>query len=197
MEPPVQPDQRGVIELVLDEHLNRQVLHRTADIGVDKVVSAARVISELNPDVRVRTHVERLDAARTAELAADYDLVVDASDSFGSKYALNDGAVQAGKPLVHAGVEGMVGQLAVLGLPGGPCLRCVFPEPPPDSDEPRAILGAAAGVLGALEAAEALKLLAHMGEVSDAKMLLVNLWRWQFHTVTIHRSAECPVCGGR
>src|SRR5512137_2071565 len=104
-------------------NLNRQVLHRSADVGSAKVESAARAVRELNPEVALELYREQLDAERVAELGAGYDLVVDATDGFASKYAINDGAVRAGKPFVHAGVEGLMGQVALLGLPDGPCLR--------------------------------------------------------------------------
>ncbi|MBW2459712.1 MAG: HesA/MoeB/ThiF family protein, partial [Deltaproteobacteria bacterium] len=133
-------------DVVALSNLNRQILHRTRDIDVDKVASAARALGDLNPDVKLETYAERLDVERTAELAASYDLLIDAADSFVSKYLLNDAAIRAGTPLMHAGVEGLAGQLALLGLPDGPCLRCVYPDAPADPSEPRAILGATAGV---------------------------------------------------
>ena len=182
-------------DVVVLSNLNRQVLHRTADIGADKASSAARAVRELNPEVGLELHRERLDAASVAELCAGYDLVVDATDGFGSKYAINDGAVRAGKPFVHAGVEGLMGQVALLGLPGGPCLRCIFPTSPLDPSEPRPILGAAAGVLGALEACEAIKFLGRLATDGSNKLLVVNLWTLRFQNMAAERDPDCPCCG--
>lgn len=176
-------------------NLNRQVIHRTEDVGIDKVASAWRAVAALNPEVNVETYSERLDVERATDLAAQYDLLLDGSDSFASKYALNDAAVASGRPLVHGGVEGMVGQVGLLARPAGPCLRCVFPDAPPDPSEPRAILGATAGVLGALQATEALKHLAGLGERHGDSLLMVNLWRLHFHRVTLQQNPSCPVCG--
>ncbi|MBW2527705.1 MAG: HesA/MoeB/ThiF family protein [Deltaproteobacteria bacterium] len=178
-------------------NLNRQVLHRTSDVGVAKVESAAQAIAKLNPEVTVHPIAERLDVARIEEIAADYDLIVDAADTFASKYALSDGAVRAGKPLVHGGVEGLIGQLGLLCLAGGPCLRCVFPEPGEEPAEPRPILGAAAGVIGSLQAVEALKYLGRMGDTVGNRLLVVNLWRLDLHAVTVDKSPECAACAGR
>jgi molybdopterin/thiamine biosynthesis adenylyltransferase len=181
-------------DVVALSNLNRQILHRTADIDVEKVASAERAIADLNPEVQVQTYGERLDVDRAAELAAQYDLLVDAADSFVSKYLLNDAAVRAGTPLLHAGVEGLAGQLALLGLPGGPCLRCVYPDAPADPAEPRAILGATAGVLGALQAAEAIQFLAGIDAPRGGKLLAVDLRSLQFRAIKISRDPDCPVC---
>jgi molybdopterin/thiamine biosynthesis adenylyltransferase len=184
-------------DTVVCSNLNRQVLHRTADIGADKVGSAARAVRALDPAIRLELYQERVDARRVAELAAGYDLVVDATDGFGSKYAVNDGAIRAGKPFVHAGVEGLTGQVGLLGLPGDPCLRCIFPTAPPDPSEPRPILGAAAGVLGTLAACEAIKHLARLVADGPSKLLVVNLWTLHFHTIAAERDPDCPCCATR
>ncbi len=182
-------------DVVALSNLNRQILHRTADIDVQKVRSAQRALGELNPEVQVETYCERLDLPRATELAAQYDLVIDAADSFVSKYLLNDAAVRAGTPLLHAGVEGLAGQLALLGLPDGPCLRCVYPEAPPDPSEPRAILGATAGVVGAIQASEAIQFLADIDAPRGGKLLAVDLRSLQFRTIKISRDPDCPACG--
>lgn len=184
-------------DVVEPSNLNRQILHRTGDVGRPKVESAAEAIAALNPNVTATPLAERLDAKRIATLGEDHHLIIDASDGFSAKYAVSDGAVHAGTPFVHGGVEGMMGQVGLLGLPGGPCLRCVFPEVPSDPDEPRPILGAAAGVLGTLQATEAIKHLAGMGEAVGNRLLVVSLWRLQFHAVTVDRNPDCRACGGR
>jgi len=176
-------------------NLNRQILHRTQDIDVPKVTSAARALRDLNPEVTVETYAERLDVDRAAELAATCDLLVDAADSFVSKYLLNDAAVKAGTPLLHAVVEGLSGQLGLLALPDGPCLRCVYPDAPPDPTEPRSILGAAAGVLGAIQAAEAIQYLAGIETPRQSQLLAVDLRSLQFRTIKIPRDPDCSVCG--
>lgn len=184
-------------DVVTRSNLNRQILHRTADLGVAKVDSAARAIAALNPEVAVTTIGERLDAERIAMLASDYDLLIDAADGFPSKLALNDAAVQAGVPLVHAGVERLVGQVAVVAPPDGPCLRCIFPDPPPEPPEPRAILGAAAGVVGSLQALVAIEILAAMDGAITDRLLVVDLGRLDVHAVQVDRNPQCAVCGVR
>ena len=182
-----------VIEL---SNLNRQILHRTSDIGVSKVVSASRAARDLNPEVNIELHDSRLDEEGAVKLAGQYDLLIDAADSFASKYLLNRAAVRSGTPLVHVGVEGMYGQLCVLVAGGGPCLQCVFPDPPADQEEPRAILGACAGVLGAIQACEAIKLLASMTDSPGTHQLLaVDLLSLQLRTLLIQRDPDCTVCG--
>ncbi|MBI4700909.1 MAG: HesA/MoeB/ThiF family protein [Deltaproteobacteria bacterium] len=178
-------------------NLNRQILHRTADVGVAKVVSAARALADLNPDVSVTTYCERLDLDRAIDLARAHDLLVDATDGFASKYLLNEAAVRSGRPLVHAGVEGLMGQLALLAVPGGPCLRCIFPEPPSEPASARPVLGATAGVLGALQAAEAIKFLAGMGERGGTSVLVVDLLALQLRRLRAERDPQCPICGPR
>ncbi len=175
-------------------NLNRQVLHRTQDIGGAKVRSAARAVGQLNPEVRLQLYQERLDLQRATELAEQYDLLVDASDSFPSKYLINDAAVRAGKPLVHGGVEGFIGQIAVLGLSFGPCLRCIFAEPPPEPKHARAIIGPTAGAVGAIQASEAIKYLAAIDHDGGYKMLSVNLLHLEFHSLTVEQDPDCPVC---
>jgi molybdopterin/thiamine biosynthesis adenylyltransferase len=186
----------GIVDddVVSLSNLNRQILHRTADVGSPKVASAARAVRELNPAVSVELWQERVDARRVAALAADYDVLVDATDGFASKLAVSDGAVLADKPLVHAGVEGMIGQLAVLGSATGPCLRCLFPSLPPEPANPRPILGAAAGALGAMQAAEVLKLLLGTAGSVLGTLLVVDLWTLRFRRIAVDRAADCPVC---
>lgn len=175
-------------------NLNRQVLHGTADLGELKVRSAERQVRALNPEVVLEPLAERLDATRVATLAHSYDLLVDATDGFASKLAVNDGALAAGKPFVHAGVEGTMGQVALLGLPSGPCLRCLLPEAPADPDEPRPILGAIAGMVGALEASVAVQALCGALDHRSARLLVVDPWRQRFHSVALARAEGCR-CG--
>jgi len=184
-------------DVVALSNLNRQILHRTADLDAAKTSSAARAAATLNPEIQLELYRERLDLERAAELAASYDLLIDASDSFASKYLLSDAAVRAGRPLLHAGVERMAGQIALLATPDGPCLRCIFPEAPADPDEPRAIVGAAAGVLGCLQAVEAIKLLAGLGRTLERRMMAVDLWHMEFHLVAVQPDPSCPSCGRR
>jgi molybdopterin-synthase adenylyltransferase len=183
-------------DVVALSNLNRQILHRTSDVGSDKVQSAGRAVRELNPEVSTVLVRERVDARRIAELAGEHDLVVDASDSFASKYAINEGALRSGKPFLHAGVEGLMGQLGLLGLDHGPCLRCIFPDAPEEPTTPRPILGATAGVLGSILAAEAIKHLAGCTPSSSGKLLLVNLRTLRFHTIEVERDPDCPACSG-
>lgn len=191
-------------------NLQRQILHFTADVGRLKVDSAREKLLRLNPLVRVEAHPERVTAAATpgapgeasggaAALLAGYDVIVSAVDNPETRYALNDACVALGRPLVEAGVVGFQAFLMTI-LPGhGPCLRCVFPEPPPAGRVPTCaeagVLGAMTGVLGALQALEALKLLLGRGETYTGRLLTVDGLGGRFREVPWRRDPACPACG--
>lgn len=181
-------------------NLHRQVIHPTHAVGARKAASAARAIAALNPDVAVTTHEERIDAGRAAELATGHDVVVDASDNLATRYALNAACVAAGTPLVWASIVGFEGQVGVVTPGGGPCYACVFPTPPPPEFAPdcarAGVLGPACGIVGAIEAAEAVKLLVGMGDTLAGRLLMVDALGMTFTDVTTARRAGCAVCGG-
>jgi len=177
-------------------NLQRQIVHGTDRLGQRKPASAAQAIHALNPDVRVVEVAERLTDASASRLVAGYDIVLDCTDNLPARYALNAAAVRAGIPLVHAGVQGYEGQLTVFWPPAGPCYRCLFPNPPPSEMVPvGGLLGVVPGVLGVLQAAEALKLLLGIGEPLVGRLLLYDALEVSFEFVRLRRDPRCPTCG--
>jgi adenylyltransferase/sulfurtransferase len=195
----------GTLGIVDDDrvdvsNLQRQVLHQTQRIGALKVESARAAVAAANPEVRVETHAFRLDAENARDLAAAYDLVADGSDNFATRYALNDACLAAKKPLVAASLAPFDGQLSTWKgwLPDKPCYRCLFRAPPPPELVPRCetagILGAVAGVMGTLQAAEVLKELLGLGESLAGSLLLYDALHASFHRVRIAKDSDCPSC---
>lgn len=180
-------------------NLQRQVLHATSDVGRSKCLSAKETMEAINPDVRVVTHDLRLSSANILDIIRDYDIVVDGSDNFPTRYLVNDACVMSGKPLSHAGILRFEGQVTTI-IPGqGPCYRCLYPEPPPPGMVPSCqeagILGATAGVVGTIQAAEVLKLILGIGNPLAGRLLLYNALDMTFREVAVVRQPECPVCG--
>ena len=189
-----------VDEDVVDlSNLQRQILHRTADIGAPKVTSGARSLKQLNPDVRVDEHPVRLTRANVPALIRDYDLVIGALDNLRSRYDLNDACVAARKPLVEAGVLRMDGLVTTI-LPGSsPCYRCLFPvEPDPANYLGAAaagVLGPVAGLAGCIQAVEAIKVLLGIGHTLAGRLLMIDALSMSFRTIEVHRDPRCPTCG--
>jgi molybdopterin/thiamine biosynthesis adenylyltransferase len=179
-------------------NLQRQLLHFTPDLGVPKAHSAAAKLGFLNPEVVVEPYQVRLEPENAAGLIEGADLVVDCSDSFETRYAVNAACCAARIPLVEAGVLGMSG--LVMGIRPGEaaCYRCAFPAPPPDAPScaTAGVLGPAAGVIGSLQALEALKLLTGVGEPLSGAFLQVDLALLSFLRVSVERRADCPDCAG-
>lgn len=179
-------------------NLQRQIAHTTDSVGVPKTESAKMRLTALNPEVEVITHSLRLDSTNILDIIKDYDIVVDGSDNFPTRYLVNDACVISRKPLVHAGIFRYDGQIMAI-LPGeGPCYRCLFPEPPPPGAVPSCqeggILGAVAGVLGVLQANEVLKFILETGELLAGKLLIFNALESSFRTVKVPRDKKCAVC---
>jgi len=194
----------GTLGIVDDDvvdlsNLQRQILHRTEDVGKPKVDSAHRALTALNPGVRVVTYRERLSAANVMDLIRDYDVIVDGVDNFSTRYLLNDACVMAGKPLVDAGILRWDGMLMTIRPGEGPCYRCVFPEPPPagviPSCQEAGVIGAIAGVMGTLQALEAIKLILGVGETLSGRLLLFDALEGRFRQVNAAQDPDCPVCG--
>ena len=193
----------GTLGLVDDDvvdasNLQRQVVHATDRLGVPKVESAARTLRALNPDVDVVGHKTRLTRDNAAELVAGYDVVVDGADNFATRYLVNDVALRLGKPVVHASVFRFEGQLTVFPAAGAPCYRCLYPEPPPPGAAPSCqeagVLGVLPGVMGVLQATEAIKLV--LGQPTIAGRLLVyDALRARFRELTLRRDPRCRTCG--
>jgi molybdopterin/thiamine biosynthesis adenylyltransferase len=194
----------GTIGVVDDDevslsNLQRQVLHPTESVGQPKVESARAALHAVNPNVTVETHPCRLDAENGADLVSGYDIVLDGSDNFDTRYLVNEICVRAGKPLVSAAIGQWEGQLSIYGLPDGPCFACVFPQRPAAGLAPTCaeagVLGALAGVMGAMQAAETVKLIVGAGEPLKGRLLLYDALWGEVRTITAAKRANCPVCG--
>ena len=181
-------------------NLQRQVLHATLDIGREKVTSAKEKLNRLNPDVEIHAHPVRLDEKNVQEILAGYDFIVDGSDNFATKFLVNDVAVSLGKPFSHAGIVRLQGQTMTV-VPGkSACYRCVFQDPPPPGEilncQQAGILGAVAGTIGSIQAAEAIKFLAGMEEdLLTDRLLIYDAKTIKFRTIEVHRSPQCRACG--
>jgi molybdopterin/thiamine biosynthesis adenylyltransferase/rhodanese-related sulfurtransferase len=190
----------GLVDMdVVDlSNLQRQVLHRQAAIGRAKTASAKEAIAALNPDVQVETYPERLTAENVLQILQGYDLVLDGGDNFPTRYLLNDACVIQKKPNIHGSVARFEGQVTTL-LPGqGPCYRCLYPEPPPPELAPSCaeagVLGVVPGVVGLLQATEAVKLLLGQGELLVGRLLAFDALAAEFTTLRVRRDPTCPVC---
>lgn len=193
----------GVIGVVDDDavelsNLHRQIIHHTSDVGREKSASAAESIRKLNPHVEVRTHQERLTPNRALSLFRDYDIVVDGSDNYATRYAVNDACGELGVVWIYGSVERFSGQVSVFGAPAGPCYRCIFPEPPAPgstaSCEEIGVLGAVPGVIGSLQATEVLKWIVGIGEPLVGRLLQLDLQAGAIRIVHFDRRNDCPTC---
>ena len=179
-------------------NLQRQVIHATADIGKPKVESAKESMLAINPDITVNTYQEFIYSGNIAEIIADYDFILDGTDNFPAKFLINDACVLAGKPFCHAGIIRFSGQLMTY-VPGqGPCYRCVFKNPPPRDAVPTCkqagVIGAMAGVIGCLQAMEAVKYITGAGELLTGRLLTYDALKMSFRTVKVPRDCNCAVC---
>jgi molybdopterin/thiamine biosynthesis adenylyltransferase/rhodanese-related sulfurtransferase len=182
-------------------NLQRQVLHGTASLGRPKLESARERIADLNPFVNVETHATRLTSANALEIFRDYDIIVDGTDNFATRYLTNDACVMLGKPNVYGSIFRFEGQASVFALPDAPCYRCLFPTPPPPGLVPSCaeggVLGVLPGLVGTIQATETLKLILGAGESLAGRLLLIDTMAMRFHTVRVPRDPECPACGTR
>ncbi len=194
----------GTIALVDNDsvemsNLQRQIAHSVNTIGMPKVESAKRTFEALNPDVRVIAMQRRLSKDDILDLIRDYDVVVDGSDNFPTRYLVNDACVMAGKPLVSGAILRFEGQVTTIVPHDGPCYRCLFEEPPPaglvPSCQEAGVLGVLPGVIGALQATEVLKLILGKGEVLKGELLIYNALKTEFRKVKVPRNPSCPLCG--
>ena len=180
-------------------NLQRQVIHFTPDIGKPKVISAREKIEAINPDVQVRTYHEWISAANIMAIIKEYDFVVDGTDNFAAKFLINDACVLAGKPYSHGGILQFVGQTLTV-LPGqSTCYRCIFPTPPPKDAIPTCsqagVIGVLPGVIGSIQATEAIKFLLGKGELLAGRILMYDALGMKFRDVEVNRNPNCPVCG--
>jgi molybdopterin/thiamine biosynthesis adenylyltransferase len=183
-------------------NLQRQVIHRTSDVGISKVESARRALEEINPEVHVQTHDERLTAENARRVIEGYDLVADGSDNFATRYLLNDVCFQLRKTLVSAAILRFDGQISTYKAwqgSGHPCLRCLFPEAPSEDAVPSCaqagVLGALAGTLGTLQATEVVKEILGVGRSLSGSLLMYDALNASFETLAITKRPGCPTCG--
>ncbi len=174
-------------------NLNRQILHSDARIGMNKAESAKLTLSELNPSIEVEAVTTRIEADNVDSLVGEADIIVDCMDNFPTRYILDECAARKGIPLVHASVWGLEGRLTFIQRPETPCLKCFFPSAPPPEVFP--VLGAVPGVIGCLEAIEALKYLTGVGESLKGKLLVWNGDDMDFVTYPVAKNPNCPACG--
>jgi sulfur-carrier protein adenylyltransferase/sulfurtransferase len=193
----------GIVEFdTVDEtNLQRQILHGTKDVGRKKVESARDRIHDVNPHVEVVAHETRLTSENALEIIAQYDLVVDGTDNFATRYLVNDACVLLGKPNVYGSIFRFEGQSTIFCTKDGPCYRCLYPEPPPPGLVPSCaeggVLGILPGLVGVIQATETVKLLTGIGEPLVGRLLLVDALAMQFRTVKLRKNPRCPACGTR
>jgi adenylyltransferase/sulfurtransferase len=191
----------GVIDFdVVDEsNLQRQIIHGQSDVGRSKAESARDSILELNPLVNVVLHEERLDSDNAMQIFEPYDLIVDGTDNFATRYLVNDACVLLGKPYVWGSIYRFDGQASVFWAEHGPCYRCLYPEPPPPGMVPSCAEGGVLGVLcasiGSIQVNEAIKLITGIGEPLAGRLMIYDALEMSYRTVQVRKDPECPVCG--
>ena len=191
----------GIVDFdVVDEsNLQRQIIHGQSDIGRSKAESARDSIVEINPYVNVIVHQERLDSDNAMQIFADYDLIVDGTDNFATRYLVNDACVLLGKPYVWGSIYRFDGQASVFWAEYGPCYRCLYPEPPPPGMVPSCAEGGVLGVLcasiGSIQVNEAIKLITGIGEPLAGRLMIYDALEMTYRSVKVRKDPECPVCG--
>ncbi|MGP0025517.1 MAG: adenylyltransferase/sulfurtransferase MoeZ [Streptosporangiaceae bacterium] len=191
----------GIVDFdVVDEsNLQRQIIHGVSDVGHLKAESARDSIREINPYVNVVLHTERLDSDNAMEVFAPYDLIVDGTDNFATRYLVNDAAVLLGKPYVWGSIYRFDGQASVFWAEHGPCYRCLYPEPPPPGMVPSCAEGGVLGVLcasiGSIQVNEAIKVITGIGEPLVGRLMIYDALEMSYRTVQVRKDPECPVCG--
>jgi sulfur-carrier protein adenylyltransferase/sulfurtransferase len=180
-------------------NLQRQILFCTSDVGRPKIEAAAERLKGLNPDIQIHPIETQLTSENGLDILKDYDIIVDGTDNFPTRYLVNDASVLLGKPNVYGSIFRFEGQVTVFGYPGGPCYRCLYPEPPPPGLVPSCaeggVLGVLPGIVGAIQAAEALKLIIGQGELLVGRLLLFDALAMRFRELKLRKNPDCPVCG--
>ena len=186
-------------DVVDTSNLQRQVLYRTEDVGRPKVEAAAERIQALNPDVRVDRHAVRLDSGNALEIFGEYDVIVDGTDNFPTRYLSNDACVLLGKPNVYGSIFRFEGQASVFDARVGPCYRCLYPEPPPPGSVPSCeeggVLGVLPGMIAIIQATETVKLLTGTGRSLAGRLLTYDALAMEWNEFKLMKDSECPICG--
>ena len=191
----------GIVDddVVERSNLQRQIVHGDADVGEPKVDSAARYVERLNPDVDVEKHELRVGPDNVKGLIGEYDVVVDGTDNFRTRYLVNDACTLAGVPFSHGAIYKFEGQAITFPADGGPCYRCLFPEAPPEDAvadcATTGVLGALPGTVGCIQATEAMKLVLEFGEPLSGRLLVYDASDMTFDEVPVQRNPDCPICG--
>jgi|HubBroStandDraft_1064217.scaffolds.fasta_scaffold01625_9 sulfur-carrier protein adenylyltransferase/sulfurtransferase len=200
----------GIVDAdVVDaSNLQRQIIHATSRVGSPKVESAAKFVADLNPDVKVVPYKERLTSSNVERIFADYEIVIDGTDNFPTRYLVNDASVWMGKPVVHGSIFRFDGQVTTFiseraatkfGVAAGPCYRCLYPEPPPPhlapSCQEAGVLGILCGIVGTVQATEAIKILLGKGTSLVGRLLTYDSLKMRFRELRLRRAPDCPVCG--
>ena len=180
-------------------NLHRQVIHYTTDVGKPKVISAQEKINQLNPHVKIITHETRLNAKNAIEIIKDYDLVIDGTDNFSTRYVINDACILLKKPFIYGGIFRFEGQCSVFGFKDGPCYRCFFEEPPGPGEIPSCaeagVIGVLPGIIGLLQSNEAIKIICQIGEPLKGRLLIFDALATQFREIQIKKNPSCAMCG--
>ncbi|MER3399918.1 MAG: molybdenum cofactor biosynthesis protein MoeB [Thermoflexus sp.] len=191
----------GLVDFdVVDEsNLQRQILHGTSWVGKPKLASAKARLLDLNPDITVETHEVLLNSQNARDILRDYDIIIDGTDNFPTRYLVNDACVFLGKPLIYGSIFRFEGQATVFDARVGPCYRCLYPEPPPPGLVPSCaeggVFGVLPGVIGAIQATEAIKLIIGQGEPLIGRLLLYDALSMRFRELRLRKNPACPVCG--
>ncbi|MBA3459038.1 MAG: molybdopterin-synthase adenylyltransferase MoeB [Deltaproteobacteria bacterium] len=194
----------GTIGMIDDDivdasNLQRQILHGTDRVGTAKVDSAEKTLKGMNPDITVNKHRTRITSDNALELIGGYDVVIDGADNFATRYLVNDCALRLGVPVIHASIFRFEGQLTVFPGNGSPCYRCLYPQPPPAEDAPSCaeagVLGVLPGVMGVLQATEAIKLVLKLGDTLAGRLLVYDALKARFRELKLRRDPKCPTCG--
>jgi sulfur-carrier protein adenylyltransferase/sulfurtransferase len=185
-------------DTVQASNLHRQVLYSEEDLGKKKVEVARSGLQRINPNTKVEIYDSKLDSSNALEILRDYDIVIDGTDNFPARYLIGDACVLLEKPDVYASVFRLDGQMTVFAK-SGPCYRCIYPEPPPPDAVPSCaeagVLGVLPGIMGSLQAAEALKLILHIGDSLIGRLLVMNATEMSFTEIRVGKNPECPICG--
>ncbi|HYX40343.1 MAG TPA: molybdopterin-synthase adenylyltransferase MoeB, partial [Pyrinomonadaceae bacterium] len=191
----------GIVDFdVVDEsNLQRQIVHGTRDVGRPKIESARDRLQDINPHIKIETYETRLSSENALELFRNYDIVVDGTDNFPTRYLVNDACVLTGKANVYGSIFRFEGQASVFWAERGACYRCLYPEPPPPGLVPSCaeggVLGVLPGIVGAIQANEAIKLILGAGEPLINRLLLFDAWRMRFRELKLRKDPDCPICG--
>ena len=180
-------------------NLQRQVAFGTSDVGKPKTEAASARLTNLNPDVKISSYETKLTSENALELFKDYDIIVDGTDNFPTRYLVNDACILLGKPNVYGSIFRFEGQVTVFGMPDGPCYRCLYPEPPPPGLVPSCaeggVLGVLPGIVGSLQALEAIKLIIGRGESLAGRLVLFDALAMKFRELKLRKNSHCPMCG--